>query len=78
MLQEIAGEAEERYKKIKEKLHEMKTDGGKINSQKFQNLKKTMHNKHTEPPAAFLDSHGNLVTSDKAYNLEYWKSTQKG
>ena len=27
-LQEIAGEAEERYKKIKEKLHEMKTDGG--------------------------------------------------
>ena len=37
MLQEIAGEAEERYKKIKEKLHEMKTDGGKINSQKFWN-----------------------------------------
>lgn len=66
VLEEIAKGAEERYDKIRKDLSQMKAEGGKINSQKFWKMKKTMFNKNTDAPAAFHDAHGNLLTSDKA------------
>ena len=64
--EEIAINTEQRYEKIKKELNGMKVEEGKINSQKFWKMKKTMFNKNTDPPAAFLDEHGNILTSDKA------------
>ena len=44
----------------------MRPEGGKINSQKFWKLKKTICPKAREPPAAMMDKHGNLLTNNKA------------
>ena len=66
VIDEIANTAEDRYEKIREDLNKMKAEEGKINSQKFWKIKKTMFKKNTDAPAAFNDAHGNLLTSDKA------------
>ena len=59
----------------------MKVEEGKINSQKLWKMKKTMFNKNRDSPAAFLDEHGNILTSDKAIQarvLEVYKERLKG
>ena len=66
----IANNAKDRYEKIREDLIKMKAEAGKINSQKFWKIKKTMFKKNTDAPAAFNDAHGNLLTSDKASKIE--------
>ena len=63
VIEAIAEEAEQKYKKVVEELKEMKPDGGKINSQVFWKLKKKVCPKSKDPPAAMFDRDGKILTT---------------
>ena len=65
VVEAIAAEAERKYRTVVRELKAMKPDGGKINSQKFWKLKKKIFPKSRDPPAAMLNSKGDLLTNDR-------------
>ena len=66
MIKDIAVEAEENYRKVKEELEKVKTNKGGMNSKQIWSMKKRICPKSKDPPTAMLDSRGNLLTSDEA------------
>ena len=66
VVNDIAEEAEDNYRKIKEELDKVKTNKGGMNSKQIWSLKKALCPKSKDPPTAMLDSKGNLLTTDEA------------
>ena len=64
--EKIAKIGEDKYAKVIEELDKMKPDEGKINSNKFWKLKKKLFPRSIDPPTAFFDKHGNLLTTSKS------------
>ena len=65
VIEEVAIHEEERYSKVIEELAKIK-DQTKLDSQKFWKVKKKLCPKTIDPPSVMLDSHKNLLTTDKA------------
>ena len=66
VVQDIANIRENKYVTVVEELSKLKPDEGKINAHKFWRLKKKLFPKSWDPPAAFVDKHGNLLTTKNA------------
>ena len=66
VIDDIAKIHESKYVTVVEELSKLKPDEGKINAQKLWKLKKKLFPKCRDPPAAFIDKHGNLITTKNA------------
>ena len=62
----LAIEAEENYKKVKDCLDKVKGNKGGMNPKQIWSMKKKLCPRSKDPPTAMLDSQGNLLTTDKA------------
>ena len=58
--------AKDNYHKIMEEVNNIDCEEGGVHSGHLWKLKKKLSPKCRDPPTAMMDSHGNLVTSEKA------------
>ena len=58
----IAESAEAKYIKVVDELKKMKPEGGRIDAQKFWQMKKKIFPKHNDPPSTMLDKDGSIIT----------------
>ena len=65
MIEEVAFHKEQRYNDVIEELAKTK-DQPKLDSQRFWKVKKKLCPRTKDPPSVMLDSHDNLLTTDKA------------
>ena len=66
VIKAIADSAEKKYIKVVDELKKMKPEGGRIDAQKFWQMKKKIFPKHNDPPSAMLNKEGNIITSREA------------
>ena len=79
--EEIARLSQEKFNKMKEEINGNKRDSTALNPMKMWKLKKTLFPRAREPPAAVLDSKGNLLTNNELIEeraIEVYKERLEG
>ena len=78
---ELAEVAQEKFQKLKDEIKGNKKDKVAMNQMKLWKMKKRLCPRARDPPAAILDSKGNLLTNDIAIEeraIEVYKERLKG
>ena len=78
---ELAEVAQEKFQKLKDEINGNKKDKAAMNQMKLWKMKKRLCPRARDPPAAVLDSRGNLLTNDTAIEeraIEVYKERLKG